>query len=150
METFPRYWPFVRGSHRWPVNSPHKGQWRGALMFSLICAGINGWVNNREAGDLRRHRHHYDVIVMCMWGLLLEMLLNIKMVKGSSEKTFCSDVPLVVWFLWELRHWEPILLTGLTLISVWIYCNYINYKVSLEITCLFPNFHGYTVEFGKG
>ena len=33
METFPRYWPFVRGIQRWPVNSPHKGQWRGALMF---------------------------------------------------------------------------------------------------------------------
>ena len=48
---FPRYWPFVRGIHRSPVNSPHKGQWRGALMFSLICAWINGWVNNREAGD---------------------------------------------------------------------------------------------------
>ena len=52
---FPRYWPFVRGTHRWPVNSPHKGQWRGALMVSLICASINGWVNNGEAGDLRRH-----------------------------------------------------------------------------------------------
>ena len=61
---FPRYWPFVQGIHRWPVNSPHKGQWRGALMFSFIYAGINGWVNNREAGDLRRHRAHYDVIVM--------------------------------------------------------------------------------------
>ena len=46
------------------VNSPHKGQWRGALMFSLIWAWINGWVNNREAGDLRRHRAHYDVLVM--------------------------------------------------------------------------------------
>ena len=50
--------------HRSPVNSPHKGQWRGALMFSLICARINGWVNNREAGDLRRHRAHHDVTVM--------------------------------------------------------------------------------------
>ena len=37
---FPRYWLFVRGIHRSPVNSPHKGQWRGALMFSLICAWI--------------------------------------------------------------------------------------------------------------
>ena len=44
---FPRYWPFVRGIHRSPVNSPHKGQWRGDLMFSLICAWINDWVNNR-------------------------------------------------------------------------------------------------------
>ena len=61
---FPRYWPFVRGILRSPVNSPHRGQWRGALMFTLICARINGWINNREAGDLRRHRTHYDVIVM--------------------------------------------------------------------------------------
>ena len=61
---FPRYWPFVRGIHRAPVNSPHKGQWRGALMFSLLCTGINGWVNNGKAGDMRRHHVHYDVIVM--------------------------------------------------------------------------------------
>ena len=61
---FPRYWPFVRGIHRSPMNSPHKGQWRGALMFSLICARINSWVNNSEAGDLRRHQTHCDVIVM--------------------------------------------------------------------------------------
>ena len=61
---FPRYWPFERGIRRSPVNSPHKGQWRRALMFSLICVWINGWVNNREAGDLRRYRAHYDVIVM--------------------------------------------------------------------------------------
>ena len=64
METFPRYWPFVLGIHRSPVNSPHKGQWRGALIFSLICVWINGWVNNREAGDLRRYRAHYDVTVI--------------------------------------------------------------------------------------
>ena len=35
---FPRYWPFVRGIHRSSVNYPHKGQWHGALLFSLICA----------------------------------------------------------------------------------------------------------------
>ena len=63
---FPRYWPFARGIHRSPVNSPHRGQWRGVLMFSLICTWINTWVNNREAGDLRRHRAHYDVIVMAI------------------------------------------------------------------------------------
>ena len=63
MEKNPRYWPFVRGIHRSPVNSPHKGQWRGALMFYLICAWINGWVNNREPGDLRRYRAHYDVTI---------------------------------------------------------------------------------------
>ena len=55
---------FPRGIHRSPVNFPHKGQWRGALMFSLICVWINGWVNNRETGELRRYRAHYDVTIM--------------------------------------------------------------------------------------
>ena len=39
-------------------------------MFSLVWAQINDWVNSREAGDLRRHRAHYDIIVMndaCSW-----------------------------------------------------------------------------------
>ena len=79
---FPRYWPFVRGIHRSPVNSPHKGQWRGALMFSLICLWINDWVNNGEAGDLRHYRIHYDVIVMKQqwpsdrWRLAIESTLS--------------------------------------------------------------------------
>ena len=58
---FPRYWPFVRGIHWSPVNSPHKGQWCRALMFSLK---INDWINNHEAADSRCHRAHYDVTVM--------------------------------------------------------------------------------------
>ena len=51
-------------------NSPVTGEFPAqrpvtrSLMFYLICAGINSWVNNREAGDLRRHRTHYDVTVM--------------------------------------------------------------------------------------
>ena len=51
----------VTGEFPW-----HKGQWRGHLMFSLICAWTNGWVNNRDADDLRRHRAHYDIAVMCI------------------------------------------------------------------------------------
>ena len=50
--------------HGSPLNSSHKGQWRRALMFSLICVWTNGWVNYRDAGDLRRRRPHYDVTVM--------------------------------------------------------------------------------------
>ena len=61
---FPRYWPSLGGTHRSPVDSPHKGQWRGALMFYLICTWTNSWVNNRDAGDLRRHGDHYGVTVM--------------------------------------------------------------------------------------
>ena len=64
METFSASLALCAGNSPVPVNSPHKGQWRGALMFSLICARINDWVNNSEAGDLRRHRGHYDVSVM--------------------------------------------------------------------------------------
>ena len=71
---FPRYWPFVRGIHRSPVNSPPKGQWRGALMFSLICVWINGWVNNREAGDLRGYHAHYDVTGMAIISYIYVLL----------------------------------------------------------------------------
>ena len=66
METFPALLALCAGNSPVPVNSPHKGQWRGALMFSLICVWLNGWINNREAGDLSRHRGHYDVSVMCI------------------------------------------------------------------------------------
>ena len=65
---FPRYWPFVRGipGHRWiPLT---KEQWRGPLMFSLISTRTNVSVNNRDAGDLRRHRTHCDVTVMIPHG----------------------------------------------------------------------------------
>ena len=61
---FSRYWPFVSGIHRSPVDSPHKGQWYGTAIFSLICAWTNGWANTRETGDLRRRRAHHDVTVM--------------------------------------------------------------------------------------
>ena len=64
METFSALLAICAGNSPVTVNSPHKGQWRGALMFSLICAWMNGLVNNREAGDLRRHPSHYDVTVM--------------------------------------------------------------------------------------
>ena len=64
METFSALLALCAGNSPVPVNSPHKGQWRGALMFTLICARINDWVNNREAGGLRRLLDHYDVSVM--------------------------------------------------------------------------------------
>ena len=69
METFTALLAYVQGIHRLPVNSPHKGQWRGALMFPLNCAWINGWVNNGGAGDLRRHRAHCDATVMNRCGV---------------------------------------------------------------------------------
>ena len=61
---FSHYWPFVSGIYRSPVDSPHKGQWHGALMFSSICAWANDWANNRDTGDLGRHCAYYDVTLM--------------------------------------------------------------------------------------
>ena len=61
---FPRYWTFVQGILQSPVKYPHKGQWRRALIFYLICAWTNGWLNNRDADDSRRHRADYDITVM--------------------------------------------------------------------------------------
>ena len=63
-KTVSAFLAICRRNHRSQVNSPHKCQWRGALMFCLICVWIYGWVNSGGAGDLRRYRAHYDVIVM--------------------------------------------------------------------------------------
>ena len=95
---FPRYWPFVLEIHRSTMNSPHKGQWRGALMFSVICARINGWVNNREAGDLRRHRAHYDVIVM------LQLRFN---APNEDHKWLWNlNNGLCCWVAFRFKHWQ--------------------------------------------
>ena len=70
-----------------PVNSPHKDQWRGALLRSLICVWINGCVNNREAGDLRRYRAQYDVTVMISQSYLFTCLHHTKQKLNCKE--FC-------------------------------------------------------------
>ena len=95
MEAFSRYWPFVRGIHRSPVNSLHKGHWCGALKFSFVCAWINGWVNNRKDGDLRRHRAHYNVIVM----------LNRITPPGKDSHYFESGPRRLDKMTPQLQHW---------------------------------------------
>ena len=91
---YPRYWPFVLGIHWSPVNSPHKGQWRGALMFSLICAWINGWVNNGEASDLRRYRTHYDVIVMHpIVAFITYNICQVQLELSVNIHVICSSYP---------------------------------------------------------
>ena len=77
----------------------HKGQWRGALMISLICAWINGCVDNREAGDLRRHRARYDVSVIPIhidyyWkGLPALIIFNIRIM---SENTSIEQISVAI------------------------------------------------------
>ena len=75
-KSFPHYWPFVREIDRSPVDSPHKGQWRRALMFSLIGAWANGWTNRRCA--------HYDVTVMWKWCFCA---LNLHKMAPIAEQT---------------------------------------------------------------
>ena len=91
------------GIHRWPVNSPHNGQWRGALVFSLICFWINVSVNNREACDLRRHRTHYDVTVMrntLSW-LMWLMMGTVFLISGEYGLQRQREIS---WSLVQLCH----------------------------------------------
>ena len=105
---FSRYWSFVSGIHRWAVTSPHKGQWRGALMFILICALTNGWSNNRDAGDLRRHRAHYGVTVM-----IARHFHNILSPKPKGHHFVFSGMGIPVsWFKY---HWNLFPIVQLTI-----------------------------------
>ena len=79
METFSALLAICAGNSPVPGEFPAQKQWRGALMFSLICVWINGWVNN--CGDLRRYRTHCDVTVM---GMLCVTALYV-IVKSASN-----------------------------------------------------------------
>ena len=88
---FPRYWTFVRGIHRSPVNSPHKT--RVAELWCFLWSAINGWINNSEAGDLRRHRAHYDVTITSGFMPYFQASCDI----GSNEYVYITLPPLVPW-----------------------------------------------------
>ena len=105
METFSALLALCAGNSPVPVNSPHKGQWRGALVFSLICAWINGWENNGEAGDLIRHRAHYDVTVMMrQWTWFTSVQVVDGRIVGAKPllKQCLTDWPFGNELLWNL------------------------------------------------
>ena len=121
METFFALLVLVRGIHRPPVDSPHKGLWRGALMFSLICTWTNGWEINRDAGDLRRHRAHYDVTVMywapvcCKERFQLPVpFQHCKIIENINIYNFyifkhefsMARVKRRLWIGWKNLHWN--------------------------------------------
>ena len=95
----------MRGIHRSPVNTPHKGQRRWAFLFSLICAWINVWVNNHEAGDLRRLSDHYDVTVMT-----IRRIINNDWHQSPNKRVFLRHAVMHVgiakprWWGKRFRH----------------------------------------------
>ena len=113
---------------RSPVNSPHKGQCRGALTFSLVCAWINGWVNNGEAGDLRRHRAHYGVTVINVHKVV-DIVLSL-----NSKVSKCAE--LMVAFVSKMSKSKQfhtdrlafyVLTSNFNLMDGWITCGYTVY-----------------------
>ena len=77
MGTFSALLDLCAGSS--PVTGKFPTQMSVSRSFKVfwICIWINGWVNNREADDLRRHRAHYDVTVKCIvFSYKTSVLLN--------------------------------------------------------------------------
>ena len=101
---FPRYWPFLRGIHRSPVNSSHKGQWRGALMFSLIWAWKDGWVN-----------------IMAIMAIMTSLLWQWVILNNGSLETAILYTGLCVVHTWGTIHSIPNLTKYFLNISLSIY-----------------------------
>ena len=108
----------MRGIHRSPVNSPHKGQWRGALMFSLICVWINVWINSRKAGDLRRCRAHYDVIIIryMLPSVCLKLRPFSQFLSFNIWGCVLSAYPIIPWWSWECVFCRIVIIKS----DVWI------------------------------
>ena len=92
---------FVRGIHRLPVDSPHKGQWRGALMFSLICDWTDGWPNNRDASDLRRHYNEF-CCKYALWHVTRKSDLELVISKLYVLWLLFEIIVFVIWIHWDL------------------------------------------------
>ena len=154
METFSALLAFVRGIHRSPMNSPHKGQCHGALMFFFIYVWINDWVNNREAGDLRPFHAHRDVTVMSslcrltrnkssnlritgpLWGTPL-VPSGFPSQRASYAETFpCHDVIMTWWNRLNCSRHRHIL--ARTCPDLWIQINSIH-ELKINWTSIFVN-----------
>ena len=116
---FPRYWPFVRGIY--PRTTASDAE---LWCFLWSAPWLNGWVNNRAAGDLRRQCAHNDVIVK-IWvnissgnGLLPDgtkplpegMLTSHQYGSVYSPENNCTASTqanmLWVWWVWKSHFWN--------------------------------------------
>ena len=103
----------LRGSYRLPVNSPHTDQWCGALMFSLICAWTGSWVSNQDAGDLRRHRTHYDVTVMWCRIVIRAAMGSFGVQRVTLVQFWIGETGQIGWFHALWKKWPQIWHTAL-------------------------------------
>ena len=161
METLSVLLAICAGNSPVPGEFPHKGQWRGALMFSLICVWINGWVNNREAGDLRRRHAHYNVTVMWMagndhiWMPLIAVWLRIAGLITQHLRWLWFECTVHPQNMHSFRNVRCLVLVRYDLPYTsafftnfnprWI-INHTPCNVWDEITYPFPNFNGCTVD----
>ena len=105
METFSASLTICAGNS--PVNGefPSQRPVTRALMFYFICAWINGCINNREAGDLRRHRAHYDVIVMETSGkfaaqsVFESFVSDTRPLTNNTVSVGCRERSPCIWFV---------------------------------------------------
>ena len=133
---FPSYWPFVRGNHRWPVNSPHKIQWRGALMLSFICAWISNGMNNREAiwhaiALVSRHSDSSSVFNVYEYlYVYIFIYIFICIYSFMYWKSRTSDLLVLMLFVVQCTDYKYNFLTlTLTLNLLWRHC-----KVTSQLT----------------
>ena len=102
METFPRYWPSVRGIHQSSVNSPHKDQWRGALIFFFdlrlnkrLCKQWWGWWFETPSRPFWRHcnedtSHSPWMLQISCWKTVRIQLTNYNTTSTATDISFHS------------------------------------------------------------
>ena len=133
---FSRYWPFVRGIHQSPVDSPHKGKWRRALMFSFdlrlskrLSEQSWCWWFETPSRSLWRHGNVLILRYMLFWYFK----------SGSISLLPVLYLGLLKYFA-TLRHMktinntsilQDIYLQPLLYMSLFHYCNTIH-------RCIFP------------
>ena len=150
METFSALLAFVRGIQRPPVNSPHKGQWHRALMFSLICVWIKrlsqqsrGWWFETLSSPLWRHCNVYHSIISGIWFLCL-LPIFIKLTHWHKHInrilleniviqfaiTLCAKLS-VITICFKAERVITILLTPIKIVNIIIF-------IKMEIRILLP------------
>ena len=133
MEAFSALLAICAGNSPVPGEFPTQRPVTRSFVFSLICVWINGWVNNREAGDLRCYRAHYDVTVMfasdwyrahlLVWDLQVSSDDLASWVTVPDVVMWCSRTCFAIHAVLLLRNEPAINLTSILYIIRWYVSN---------------------------